>query len=564
MSAQVEIEEARAVGATNDGIAAPLRFPVYRRIWLASLLSNLGLLVQGVGAAWAMTELANSPEMVALVQTALMLPVMLVAIPAGAAADMYDRRRVMIAALMISLGGVSLLSAIALMGLISPALLLIFTFVIGSGMALFGPAWQASVSEQVPVEAMPSAVALNSISFNIARSFGPAIGGAIVAAFGAVAAFLTNVLLYLPLLTVLLSWRRVHEPPRLPPEQLGRAIISGTRYILHSPPIRVALIRTFLTGIAGASVSALMPLVARDLVTGGAQTYGLMLGCFGVGAVTGALNIAASRRKLSNEQTISLSALTMGMAICTVALSRSIFVTGAALVVAGAAWMLIVTLYNIGIQLSIPRWVSGRALAGFQASIAGGIAIGSWIWGQATANWGVQMALLLSGVAMVALPLLGYWLPLREGITPADEALEERVEPEVNLKLTPRSGPIVIEIEYLVRLEDARPFYRLMQHLQLIRQRNGAYDWSLARDIASPELWTERYSCPTWLDYLRQRERATEAERRVEREAQAFQRPGRPLVVRRRLERPLGSVRWQEETPDRHDGGALPSVPPGI
>ena len=349
----------------DDRIAAPLRYPVYRRIWLASLLSNLGLLIQSVGAAWAMTELASSADMVALVQTALMLPVMLLAIPAGAAADMYDRRLVILSALLLSFGGASLLSALALLGLVTPPLLLLLTFLIGSGMALYGPAWQASVSEQVPTEVLPSAIALNSISFNIARSFGPAIGGIIVAAAGAVAAFLANAILYLPLMAVLMRWKRVQEPPRLPPERIARAIISGVRYILHSPPIRRVLARTFLTGTAGASASALMPLVARDLLGGGAQTYGVMLGMFGMGAVVGALNIAAIRRRLSGERIIRLAALLMGLAICVIGLSRSALLTGAALLAAGGGWMIAITTFNIGIQLAIPRWVAGRALAGF-------------------------------------------------------------------------------------------------------------------------------------------------------------------------------------------------------
>ena len=549
--------------AAADRIMAPLRYPVYRRIWLASLISNLGLLIQGVGAAWAMTQMASSADMVALVQTALMLPVMLVAIPAGAAADMYDRRVVIISALLLSLVGASLLSALALLNLVSPTLLLLFTFIIGGGMALFGPAWQASVSEQVPAEILPSAIALNSISFNIARSFGPAIGGIIVATAGAVAAFLTNAILYLPLLAVLVRWRRVQEPPRLPPERMVRAIISGSRYVVHSPPIRTVLARTFLTGVAGGSVSALMPLVARDLLGGGAQTYGVMLGMFGVGAVAGALNIATIRRLLSGESTIRLTASMMGLAICVIALSHSTILTGAALLVAGAAWMVAVTLFNIGIQLAIPRWVAGRALAGFQAAIAGGVALGSWLWGHVATGWGVDTALLASGIAMALLSLLGFWLRMPEAETSADEALEARAEPEVNLKLTSRSGPIVIEIEYRVALDDARSFYGVMQQMQLIRQRNGAYDWSLARDIASPDIWTERFHCPTWLDYLRQRSRATGAERVVELEAISFHQGPEPLRIRRRLERPLGSVRWKDETPDRTSASKL-TPPTGI
>src|SRR5271170_7048754 len=193
----------------GDGIAAPLRYPTFRRIWLASVLSNLGLLIQGVGAAWAMTQMASSADQVALVQTALMLPIMLISMPAGAIADMYDRRIVALVSLSIALSGATGLSVLAWLGLVTPPILLAFCFIVGSGMALFGPAWQSSVSEQVPAETLPSAIALNGISYNIARSFGPAIGGIVVAAAGAVAAFAANAVLYLPLFTVLFLWNRV-------------------------------------------------------------------------------------------------------------------------------------------------------------------------------------------------------------------------------------------------------------------------------------------------------------------------------------------------------------------
>ena len=293
-------------GPSPRGIFSPLRYAVFRRIWTASLLSNFGLLILGVGAAWAMTKLASSASMVALVQTSLMLPVALVSTPAGAIADMFDRRIVGLVALSIALAGSISLSILAWLGVVTPVILLVFCFIIGSGMALFGPAWQASVSEQVPVEALPSAVALNGISYNIARSFGPAIGGVIVASAGAVAAFITNALLYLPLLIVLFVWRRKTEPSRLPPERLARAVISGVRYVAHSPPIRIVLGRTLATGIAGGSVSALMPIVARDLLHGGAQTYGVILGAFGMGAVVGALNISTLRGRLGDEVSIRL------------------------------------------------------------------------------------------------------------------------------------------------------------------------------------------------------------------------------------------------------------------
>lgn len=554
-------EAAKPVVLPSDGIAAPLRFAVFRRIWLASLLSNLGLMIQSVGAAWAMTQMTASADKVALVQTALMLPIMLISMPAGAVADMYDRRVVSLASLVLSLVGACVLTMLDWTGHITPNILLAFCFIIGSGMALFGPAWQSSVGEQVPPEVLPSAVALNGISYNIARSFGPAIGGIVVATAGAVAAFAANAVLYIPLLVVLFLWRRKVDVSRLPRERLSRAIVSGVRYIANSPSIKIVLTRTLITGICGGSVSALMPLVARDLLHGGAQTYGIMLGAFGMGAVIGAMNIGHVRKHLSGESSIRACALIMGVAIAVVAVSSEPVITAAALVVAGSVWMLAVALFNIGVQLSAPRWVAGRSLAAFQAAIAGGIAIGSWGWGHLTDTVGVEAALLVSGGAMFLSPLFGLFL--RMPPTGArDEDAERLEDPEVQLQLTARSGPLVVEIEYRVDQESARAFHGVMQDVQLSRQRNGAYGWSIARDIADPELWTERYHCPTWLDFLRQRNRSTQSERALYQRAADYHLGPDPVRVRRMLERPFGSVRWKDDTPDRAATEVLPVATP--
>ena len=246
-----------------------------------------------------------------------------------------------------------------------------------------------------------------------------------------------------------------------------------------------------------------------------------------------------------------------------VAMSGSPVLTAGALLFAGAGWTASVTLFNVGIQLAAPRWVAGRALAAYQAAIAGGIALGSWIWGSAAGAIGVKGALLISGAALVASSLLGFWMrmPLVSG--PTLQALDPLADPEVRLSLTARSGPIVIEIEYRVEPVKARSFYAVMQHVQLSRQRNGAYGWSIARDIADPELWTERFHCPTWHDYLRQRSRATQSERALHLRANAFHIGPEPIRIRRMLDRPIGSVRWKDETPDRSVTDDAPIVGPG-
>jgi len=529
-----------------DGITAPLRHPIFRRIWLASLLSNLGILIQGVGAAWAMTQMASSADKVALVQTALMLPVMLISMPAGAIADMYDRRIVAMVSLSIALTGATALTVLTWLGLLQPNLLLALCFVVGTGMALFGPAWQSSVSEQVPSETLPAAVALNGISYNIARSVGPALGGIVVATVGTVAAFALNALLYLPLMVALFLWKRIAEPSRLPPERLSRAIVSGVRYISNSPSIKIVLARAMVTGLISGAIIALMPLVVRELLHAGAQTYGMLLGVFGLGAIIGALNITRIRKRMSGEAAIRACALSMGGAMAAVAVSREPVLTGAALVVAGAMWTMAWTLFNIGVQLSAPRWVAGRSLAAYQAASSGGIALGSWGWGRLTDSVGVETALLVAAALMLVSPLMGLWLRMPR-IGARGEEAEVLDDPEVQLQFTGRSGPLVVEIEYRVAQDNARAFHTVMQDVQLSRQRNGAYGWSIARDIADPELWTERYHCPTWFDYLRQRNRATQSERALHQQAQAFHIGADPVRIRRMLERPFGSVRGKDD-----------------
>ncbi|GFE90676.1 MFS transporter [Steroidobacter agaridevorans] len=528
----------------------PLRERTFRRIWSASVLSNFGQLIQGVGAAWEMTRLTSSPSMVALVQTALMLPLMLVAVPAGAIADMFDRRRIALAGLTFATISALTLTGISMLNLTTPWVLLCFSSLIGVGVALYGPAWQASVSEQVKPEQLPAAVGLASVSYNIARSFGPAIGGLIVLAAGATAAFAVNALMYLPLIVAFFLWRREHVPARLPPERLDRAIISGARYAIHSPPIRIVLIRALALGLAAASISALTPLVARDLLAGNASTFGLLLGANGVGAVIGALVVSEVRNRLKAEHAVRLCAIVASVMIVIIALSNNVIVTALALAVAGAAYMLNIALLNVAVQLSAPRWVTARAIAWFQASLTGGIAIGAWIWGVVASDWDVSNALIASGITLLLTPLIGLLLPMPPISTADVEMVELANEPEVALALTARSGPIVIEIDYRVNPDAARQFYDVMLKMQRTRLRNGAFDWSLSRDIADPELWTERYHCPTWADYLRLRSRFTHADRELQTLADAYHIAGPGHRVRRRLERPFGSVRWRAETPD--------------
>jgi MFS family permease len=537
------------------GALEPLRERTFRTIWSASLLANFGQLTLGVGAAWEMTRLTSSAGMVALVQSAMMLPLMLVSVPAGAIADMFDRRKIAIAGLCFAMICAIALTMLAMAGLTTPWVILAFCSLIGGGVALYGPAWQASVREQVSPEILPAAVALGAVSYNLARSFGPALGGLIVAMAGAKAAFGVNAILYAPLLLAFFFWNRVQLPGRFSPERLDRAIVSGARYAIHSPPIRIVVIRSFAFGVSGSAMGALTPLIARDLLHGNASTYGLLLGSMGVGAVVGALMISWIRERLKAEPAVQFCAVLTGAMTVATGLSHNIALTCLAMVGMGAAWMALVSLLNVGVQLSAPRWVTARALAWFQAGLTGGMALGAWMWGYLAGEWlGIGGALVASGIAIVAMLLIGLVLPM-PGVSEAEtEMVDIGNDPEVGLAITHRSGPIIIEVDYWVDPAEARNFYDVALKLQSVRKRNGGFDWSIARDLEVPELWTERFHCPTWGDYLRQRNRMTQSDVDLQAKADSFHATGMTgKRVRRRLERPIGSVRWRAETPDPRD-----------
>jgi MFS family permease len=542
----------------SAGVLSPLKISTYRRIWTASLLTNFGMLVLGVGAAWLMTQLTGKPSMVALVQTALMLPLMLWAVPAGALADMYDRRIIALAGLCFSSASSAVLCFLAWHDFLTPTVLLIFCFLVGSGMAMYGPAWQSSVAEQVPAESLPQAIALNSISYNIARSFGPALGGFIVAIFGAIGAFFSITLLYIPLIFVLARWHRVQSPSRLPPERVDRAVVSGVRYIFHSPSIRIVLIRCFVVGMIGGSVLALLPLTARTLLNGGPEAYGFLLGSFGVGAVGGAILVPHTRKHFSGEAATRGCCIILGISMVGIGLSHSAILSAIFLLASGAMWMLNMALYNIGMQTSAPRWVAGRLLAAYQSTVNGGVAIGSWWWGAVAQQHTISIAMYVSGGLMLLSPLIGLRYRIPDPSTPVDEGLVAVEDPEITLALTPRSGPIIVEIEYRIAPHHARQFYQVMQKVQQVRQRNGAHAWCIARDVSDSSIWTERFRCPTWLDYLRMRGRSTQAERDTHAVAKRYHLGPAPIQVRRMLERPFGSVRWNEDALDAGVTDVLP------
>lgn len=518
---------------------SPFRYRIFRRVWIATLISSFGGMIQGVGASWTMVALAQSAQMVTMVQAAITLPIVLLSLVAGAVADSFDRRKLMILAQLIMFVVSTALAITTYVGLLTPWLLLLFTFLIGCGAALNAPAWQASVAAMVPREEVPSAVALNSMGFNLARSVGPAVGGLVVAALGAAFAFIANALSYVALIFVLAGWRVDPEKRVLPRERLGSAIASGVRYVAMSPGINSTLVRGFVFGAGASAASALMPLIARDILGGGPIIYGVLLGAFGVGAVGGAIYSHRLRIAYSNELIVRFALAGSAVGITIAAISTALPLTVIAMLFCGLGWVLIVSILNATVQMSSPRWVVARALSLYQMATFGGIAAGAWLWGYVTEVSGLRIALLSAAAVLLACIALGRWFRLPE-TEDMDLDLMRFREPDTIVPVQGRSGPVVVSIEYRIADEDVVEFLCVMAERRQVRRRNGARRWTLLRDLSDPMVWIERYRSPTWTEYVRHNQRFTRDEASIGHRIKALHRgPGDP-IVRRFLERQTG------------------------
>ncbi len=516
-----------------------LRHPVFRMVWLMSLASNLGGLIQSVGASWMMTSIASA-QMVALVQASVTLPIMLLSLPAGAMADTIDRRIMMLAAQTFMLIVSAALAVFAWLELITPWTLLTFTFLIGCGVAFNGPAWQASVGDMVPREDLAEAVTLNSMGFNLARSVGPAVGGAIVAAVGAVGAFAVNVFSYFGLIAVLWRWRPERAASTLGRERLGGAMAAGVRYAALSPRVYTVLLRAAVFGVGASSLQALMPLVARETIGGGPVTFGLLLGSFGAGAVAGALASTRLRQRMSVETLVRWSCAGFAAAALVTGFSPWLPLTVAALALAGAGWVLALSSFNVTVQMSVPRWVVARALALYQMAAFGGMAAGAWTWGAIAEAESLSAALAGSAGVLLICAAIGLRLPLPASGDLNLQLLQRWQEPRTKVPIEPRSGPVVVTIEYNIREEDVPAFLEAMAERRRVRRRDGARHWTLLRDLAEPELWIERYHTPTWVDYVRHNQRLTHDDLAVAERVRALHNGAGPPRVRRMIERQTG------------------------
>jgi MFS family permease len=501
---------------------SPLRQPLFRALWLASVASNIGTWMQNVGAAWLMTSLAPTPMMVALVQAATTLPVFLIGLPAGAIADLLDRRHLLLATQGWMLVAATLLGVLTFFDATTPWLLLSLTFALGLGAAMNAPAWQAITPELVGESELRAAVTLNSIGFNIARAVGPALGGIVVAVLGSGAVFILNAFSFLGVMIVLYRWPRVAQVSALPAEDVFGAMRAGIRYVRHAPSVQAVLLRTGAFILGGSALWALLPLVARDELALDASGYGVILGFLGAGAVAGGILLPRIEQKLPTDGLLATAVILFGLATAGPVYAPHFVLLCAVMIVGGAAWIAIQSTLNVAAQVTVPAWVRARALAVYGIVAQGGLAIGSVLWGVVAERLSLSMALLCAAAVLTASLILSLWYRLKlEAKIDLSPSLHWPV-PVLSSEPPPDAGPVLVTVEYMIDVAKTYNFTSAMQSVRLERLRDGAYRWGLYNDSAVPSRFVEIFVVESWAEHLRQHARVTAADRKIEDVVRAF------------------------------------------
>ena len=497
---------------SEESAWAPLRNTLFKWLWIATVASNIGTWVQDVGSSWLMATLDPSPLMVSLVQTATTLPMFLLALPAGALADVVDRRKLLLFSQAWMFMATLCLAILTWSGHVTPGLLLAFTFLLGIGTALNMPAWQAVIPEVVSKEELRGAVTLQGVGMNVARAVGPALGGFIVASFGIAATFLLNAISFLGVIVVLFTWKRAVEKSPLPTERFLGAMKLGFRYVQHAPALQAVLIRSGSFIFFGVSLFSLLPILVKSELKLGPSSLGILLGFLGAGAVIGATFLAKLKKKLSTDALVVLAILLFTALLVSLAFVSQFVLLCAAMFAGGVAWIAILSSLNLAAQSVAPGWIKARALSMYLLVFYGSMAFGSLTWGSVASSWGLKNAFLLASAGMVIglLTMTKYKLKITEGINLAPSL--HWPAPVVAREPEPDQGPVLVQIEYQVNREQSQAFLQTLKKLHLSRMRGGAIRWEVYEDVASPGRFIEEFVVESWIEHLRQHERLTQSD----------------------------------------------------
>lgn len=493
----------------------PLRHPTFRWIWAMTVVSNIGTWMQNVGAAWLMTELTASHTLIALLQTASSLPVVLLSIPAGALADILDRRRYLLAVQGWNVAVAGTLAVCAWLGLLTPWLLLALTFAIGAGVAMAGPAWFSSTPELVPEDDLQEAVTLNGIGINLARVVGPAVAGLILSFAGPPVTFLLNAVSFIALIPPLWFWKRAPQASALPAEPFLGGIRAGLRYARQSNPLHRIFTHAFPFFFCASSVWALLPILAREQFQLDAGGYGALLGSMGIGALAGALLLPGIRLKLSRNRVVLYFSLLYGLCGLILSHTGAFFVACFCLLAMGCAWIAVVSTLHVTAQQSLHAWVKGRGLSLYLMVFQCGMALGSLFWGVVAETGGGEGVSLLAAsglLVMVAVALSQVPLPLLDSKLLAPSRHWQDLDYET-LAAVAGDAELAVTIDYIVPLDEQPAFFAALGRMEAIRRRDGATSWEVYQDMADHTRITEHFTSESLIEHMRQHERVSHEDR---------------------------------------------------
>ena len=509
---------------------SPLTVPAFRTVWIAVLITNIGGWIASVATAWLMTSLDPSPLMVSLVSVATNVPLFLFALPAGALADIVDRRKLLILAQVFMLALTVLLLALTVSGAVSPLTLLVLIFLIETGTAFETPAYLAVLPGLVPRHQLQPALALNGVGINISRIVGPALGGLIIGSLGVASALLINALSFA---SVILAYARLPQTPAetcLPAERFISAMRTGLRFARESTELKATLVRASAFLLFASAYLALLPLIGRDQLGAGAWGFGMLFGSHGAGAVLGALLLPHVRSRLGSNQLILGGGFLVGIMTVLLAITTHISVAVPIVLVIGVGSLVIMSTLMLSAQLALPEWVKARGLAVTQMAFSGAISIGSLAWGAVADQLGIPWTLVIAAGGLATASLLTHrWRLSQDNVdrTPS----QHWPDPVVAGDISGDRGPVMVMVEYRVAPARSAAFTEALERLGQTRRRDGALFWEHFTDAADPMRHIETFIAENWIEHLRQHERITLADRALEEELRAFQVGEGPVVT---------------------------------
>ncbi len=530
---------APAAPAVSASAWAPLSQPVFRMLWVTWLVANTCMWMNDVAAAWLMTTLTSSPALVAMVQTASMLPVFLLGLPSGALADILDRR-IFFMVTQFWVAAVAVVTCLLVLGGgMTPALLLALTFANGIGLAMRWPVFAAIVPELVPRIQLPAALALNGIAMNGSRIIGPLLAGAIIASLGSAYVFVLNALLSVAAGFVIFKWKRERTVSALPGERFVGAIRVGWQYVRQSTRMHAVLVRIALFFLQSTAALALLPLVARGLDDGGAGTFTLLLAAMGSGAVVAAAQLPRLRARFDRDQLVNRGSVVQAVAMLVVAFAPNVWIAAPAMVVSGMAWITVANTLTVAAQLALPDWVRARGMSIYQMALMGSAGVSAALWGQVASFTSVPISLVAAGFTGTILLVWARRMVIEGGAEEDLTPSQAWKAPVTATPIDPDAGPVLVTIEYQIDPAQAEAFRAVMQESRRSRLRHGALAWELFRDVNDPGHYTEYFIDESWVEHLRRFDRVTAGDVFLRERRLAFHLGEQPPRVTRRIAEPV-------------------------